>query len=211
MRLALPASARRVPLDDPAEAVREYARIIAELRDAPSGAAADLEPLAAEAVDTAIRTGAFLLAVVAPPDADPALLTAVALEVPEGWTVEVADALRDSLEDTAPDVRQTVLVATGLGPAVIAQRVPGPEQARVGAPMVLQVQGFVPEPGTGRMLVLTLSAPSRRGWTVHQGLFTALVGSASPSGADTRRPSARDPEPDHEPEGDSFEGRTYRL
>ncbi|MCP2273983.1 hypothetical protein LV75_006515 [Actinokineospora diospyrosa] len=199
----MPAEARRVELGDPARAVREYAEIIGELRDAPEGAAADLEALAAESVEGVLRQGAFLMAVVAPAAADPALLTGVALVVPDGWDIDTADALRDSLEDVGgPDLRQTVLVESGVGPAVVAQRVPGVEQARAGEPLALQLQAFIPEPGSGRMLLLTLSAPSQRGWAEHQALFTGMVASASP----TETGSTARPEPD-----ESFEQHTYRL
>lgn len=192
----MPSEARQVALDDPARAAREYAGILGELR---AGAAADLEALAAESVEGVLRQGAFLMAVVAPAEADPALLTGVALVVPDGWDLDTADALRDSLEDVGgPDLRQTVLVESGMGPAVVAQRVPGVEQARAREPLALQLQAFIPEPGSGRMLLLTLSAPSRRGWAEHQALFTGLVASASPSTAK--------PEPD-----ESFEQHTFRL
>ncbi|SER60503.1 hypothetical protein SAMN04487818_104302 [Actinokineospora terrae] len=206
----MPAEARRIPLDDPVRAVKEYAGIIGALRDAPRGAEADLEALAAEAVEGVLREGALLMAVVTPAQADPALLTGVVLLVPEGWDIGTADAVRDSVEDVGgPDVRQTILVASGVGPVVVAQRVPGVEQARARQPLVAQLQGFVPEPGTGRMLLLTLSAPSVRGWAEHQALFTELVASAGPSGSEqpprVRRRSAQAP-PD-----DSFEHHTYRL
>ncbi|GLZ43322.1 hypothetical protein [Actinokineospora sp. NBRC 105648] len=208
MKLAMPSSARQVPLAEPARAVREFAGIIGEIRDAPAGAAADLEALAAEAVETAVREGAFLMAVVLPEDADPALLTGVALVVPPGWDLDTADSLRDAVEDVGgPDVRETVVVDSPIGPAVVAQRVPGVEQARARLPLTLQLQAFIPEPGTGRMLMLTLAAPSRRGWAVHQGLFTALVASASPSDTSPARPRRRA----RVVEDESFEEYTYRL
>ncbi|GLW95851.1 hypothetical protein [Actinokineospora globicatena] len=204
MRLAMPAQVRQLPLHDPAAAVREYAEIIGRLRNAPPGAAADLEALAAEAVEGVLRQGAFLMAVVVSEVADPALLTGVALEVPEGWDIETADALRDSVEDVGgPDVRQTILVESALGPVVVAQRIPGVEQVRARQPVALQLQAFVPEPGEGRMLLLTLSAPSARGWAAHQSVFTEMVASASPSGV---APRSAEPVVD-----DSFEHHTFGL
>jgi hypothetical protein len=105
--------------------------------------------------------------------------------------------LRDSMEDVGgPDVRETVTVDTGLGPAVVVQRIPGVEQARARLPLTLQLQAFLPEPGTGRMLLLTLACPASTGWAAHQALFGELVASAS------RGPLAVE---------ESFDQRTYRL
>ncbi|HEU5470104.1 MAG TPA: hypothetical protein VFV67_05575 [Actinophytocola sp.] len=196
----MPDTVRTLPLCEPARAVQEYAKIIAELRDAPDGSAADLEAVASEAVDAARAGGAFLMAVVTPPDAAPALLTGAVLEVPPSWSVDTAELLRDSLEDVGgPDVRETITLDTGLGPAVIVQRVPGAEQARERRPLALQLQAFIPEPGTGRMLLLTLACPSAAGWAAHQLLFGQLVASANAS---------RHLPP---PIEDSFEHHTYRL
>jgi hypothetical protein len=197
MLVEMPAEVRRLPLDRPRVAIQAYATILAELRDVPDGAAADLEALATEAIEAARREGTFLMAVVTPPNAAPALLTGFVLEVPESWSGDVAELLRDSMEDVGgPDVRETITVETGLGPAVIAQRVPGVEQAREGGPLTLQLQAFVAEPGTGRMLLLTLACPSAAGWQHHQRLFAELVTSA-------QRP--------HETPEESFEERTYQL
>ncbi|MCG8919525.1 hypothetical protein L6E12_27505, partial [Actinokineospora sp. PR83] len=173
---------RRIPLGSRDAAVREFAQAVAGIRPA---AAADLEALAGEAVDAALREGAVLLAVVEPEDAAPALLTGVPLDAPPSWDRDSAEALRDSVEDLAgPDVRETVVVETGLGPAVIAQRVPGPEQVRDRRPLTLQLQAFIPEPGTGRMLLLTLACPSLTGWAAHQLLFGQIVAATSPGPAE---------------------------
>ena len=196
MRLALPEIIRQVHLCQPERAIREYATIIGELRPAPR---AELEALATEAVETVRDEGAFLMAVVTPPDAAPALLTGVLLEVPPSWSGEVAELVRDAVEDVGgPDVRETITLDTGLGPAVIVQRVPGVEQARERRPLTVQLQAFLPEPGTGRMLLLTLACPSVRGWAAYQAVFGSLVASASVS----RNVAA---------EEESFEHRTYRL
>lgn len=96
-----------------------------------------------------------------------------------------------------PDVRETVIMDTNLGPAVIVQRIPGVEQARERRPLALQLQAFVPEPGTDRMLLLTLASPSADGWASHQLLFGELVASAA---------GPRMAEID-----ESFEHDTYRL
>jgi hypothetical protein len=192
MRLAIPEVARQLPLDRPELAVRELASIIGELRPRSM---VDLELVAADAVDAARDEGVFLMAVVTPPDAAPALLTGVVLEVPPDWVAQTADLLRDSLEDVGgPDVRETITLDTALGPAVLVQRIPGVEQARAGRPLTAQLQAFVPEPGTGRMVLLTLASPSAHGWAGHQRLFGELVASASMS------------QPD-----ESFEDHTYRL
>ena len=197
MLVAMPPAVRRVPIETPRLAIQEYAAILAELRDAPAGAAADLEAVATEAVEATRAQGAFLMAVVTPPDAAPALLTGFVLEVPEPWSGDVAELLRDSLENVGgPDVRETITVDTALGPAVIVQRVPGVEQARERRPLTLQLQAFVPEPGTGRMLLLTLACAAADGWVVHQHLFAELVASAC------------HPEVVAE---ESFEHQTYRL
>lgn len=197
MRLAMPDWVRRLPLDRPDLAVQEYAEIVASLRDAPT---IDLEGLATEAVESALDAGAVLLAVVTAPDAAPAVLTGIPLDATCG--PETAAVLRDSMEDVGgPDVRETVVLDTGCGPVVIAQRVPGVEQARSRRPLALQLQAFVPDPDTGRTLLLTLACPSSRGWLSHQLLFGQMVCSATPD------------EPVHVPAApeESFETHTYRL
>ncbi|HEY0452133.1 hypothetical protein [Actinophytocola sp.] len=212
MRLAIPDTVHRIPLDEPERAIREFATLMGELRDLPASAA-DLEPIATEAVETALREGAFLMAVVTPPQAAPAVLTGVVLAVPPTWDPDTAESLRDAMEDVGgPDVRETVALDTGLGPAVVAQRVPGVEQARERRALTVQLQAFIPEPGSGRMLLLTLACPSTHGWPAHQELFARLVTSARPDDA---------PEPGADPaprvrragraEDDSFEEHTYQL
>lgn len=216
MRLAIPDTVHKIPLDQPERAIREFAALLGELRELPTSAA-DLEPAATEAVETARREGAFLMAVVIPPEAAPAVLTGVVLEVPPTWDPDTAESLRDAMEDVGgPDVRETVALATGLGPAVVAQRVPGPEQARERRALTVQLQAFIPEPGSGRMLLLTLACPSTHGWPAHQELFARLVTSAgpddspddAPSGESTPEPARRRPEPG---EDESFEEHTYRV
>lgn len=216
MRLAFPDEIRRIPIDHPEQAVKELTEVLGTLRD---GTAADLEPIAAEAVETAQREGAFLLAVVAPADAAPAMLTGVALAVPPSWDPDTAESLRDMLEDVGgPDVRETVALDTGLGPAVLVQRVPGVEQARERRTLTVQLQAFIPEPGSGRMLLLTLACPSVHGWSSHQELFASLVVSAR---ADNEQGAAHDADrsapaqprkrtesPERE---ESFEEHTYRV
>lgn len=202
MRLAFPDEVRRIPVDHPEQAVRELTGILGELRE---GTAADLEPIAFEAVETALREGAFLMAVVTPADAAPAMLTGVVLAVPPAWDVDTAESLRDAMEDVGgPDVRETVALETGIGPAVLVQRVPGVEQARERRALTVQLQAFVPEPGSGRMLLLTLACPSTRGWAAHQELFASLVASARP---DDEEPPPRRADQVEE----SFEEHTYRV
>ena len=212
MIIDLPDTVWRLPLDDPATAIQEYAAIADQLRGA-TGTYADLEAAATEAVETALQAGALLLAVVAPPNAAPAILTAVRLPVASlafstresrvqpprvafsctpPWD---AEALRDSVENVGgPDVRETLVVDTDLGPAVIAQRVPGAEQARAGRPLALQLQAFVP---ADVQLLLTLACGSAHGWEAHQLLFCQVVRSirALPAPADE----------------ESYENHTYRL
>lgn len=202
MRTAIPEPIRPLPLDRPEHAVRELAAILGELRDAPHGSAADLEVVAGETVDAAREQGAFLLAVVTPPDAAPAMLTGIVLEAAAPGLAESADQLRDSLEDVGgPDVRETIMMDTALGPAVLLQRVPGVEQARAGRPLTMQLQAFLPQPKTGRTILLTLATPSARGWAHHQQLFSELVTSAC-------GPAPRSNNPSDE---ESFEHHTYQL
>jgi hypothetical protein len=203
----LPDTVRRLPLEDPAVAIQEYAAIVDQLRGG-AGTCADLEAAATEAVETALKAGALLLAVVAPPDAAPAILTAVRLnsaspgfrhrESPVRTSRAVScdpEALRDSVENVGgPDVRETLVVDTDLGPAVIAQRVPGAEQARAGRPLALQLQAFVP---ADVQLLLTLACGSAHGWEAHQLLFCQVVRSIRAL-----------PPPEDE---DSYENHTYRL
>jgi hypothetical protein len=199
MRTAIPDTIRPLPLDRPEHATRELAAILCDLRE---GAAADLEVVAAEAVDAAREQGAFLMAVVTPPNAAPAMLTGVVLETAPPDLAQTADRLRDSLEDTGgPDVRETIMMDTGLGPAVLVQRIPGIEQARAGRPLTVQLQAFLPEPTTGRTILLTLASPSPYGWADHQRLFGELVASAC--GPASRSNELRDEE--------SFEHHTYQL
>lgn len=181
MRLAFPDSVKRVDLSDQERAVTELAHVMAGLRETPGQVG--IEAAAREVVESAVDGGAFLLAMVTPDDADPALLTGVALEVPDGWDPDSAEGLRDAMENVGgPDVRDSVTLDSPLGPAVVAQRVPGVEQERAGEPMVLQLQGFVVDPSAERMLLLTLASPSATGWSEHQRLFAALLASASPDG-----------------------------
>src|ERR1700741_4693071 len=114
MRLAIPDTVRRIPIDDPPQAIKEFAAILGEVRDLPASSA-DLEPVAAEAG---------------------------------------GDALRDAMEDVGgPDVRETVALETGLGMAVMAQRVPGVEQARERRALTVQLPAVIPQPGAGGALV----------------------------------------------------------
>ncbi|MET0235462.1 MAG: hypothetical protein ABW224_12530 [Kibdelosporangium sp.] len=176
MRIAFPGCVHRVSLADPGRAMTDLAGLLGEIR--PDGQAV-LEPLACETVETAVDGGAFMLALVTPADADPALLTAVAVDVPNGWDATGAEGLRDAMEDVGgPDVRETVALDTQAGPAVLAERVPGPEQVRARERLTLQLQGFVVDPDTGRMLLLTLAGPSARGWAKHRELFASMVASA---------------------------------
>lgn len=200
IRLSMPDTVRRLPLDHPDLAIAEYAAVVGELRGV-TGGAADLEAIATEAVETALREGAVLMAVVTPPDAAPAVLTGVVLDVPPGWDPDTAETLRDSMEDVGgPDVRETLLLDTGLGPAVIAQRIPGAEQVRDRRPIALQLQAFLP--AEDRLLLLTLACPSSRGWVAHQLLFGQIVRSASGDDEPARVPVKDD---------DSFENHTYQL
>lgn len=224
MRLAIPDTVRRIPIDHPEQAIREFAAIMGELRELPASAA-DLEPIATEAVEIARREGAFLMAVVTPPDAAPAVLTGVVLDVPPTWDPDTAESLRDAMEDVGgPDVRETVALETGLGTAVLAQRVPGVEQARERRALTVQLQAFIPEPGSGRMLLLTLACPSTHGWAAHQELFARLVVSAGPDDVHEvpDAPEVQDAQVPAEPEAErprrpapaeeeSFEEHTYQL
>jgi len=239
MRVAMPDTVRRLPLDRPRQAVVELTEIVAGLRDAPTSAA-DLEALATEAVELVLDNAdgsAVLLAVVTHPDAAPALLTGVLMEVPGEWDSSVVMSLRDAVLDAGgPDVRDSTTIDTELGRAVVVQRVPGPEQVRDRRPLTLQLQAFVPWPGTGQLLLLTLACPSSYGWTEHQRLLGGIVASAGwprpgdegyaeydePAGPDLGTapvPTARSGdgaarrgtrEDDHTAE-DSFETHTYRL
>jgi hypothetical protein len=188
--LDFPDTVWRLPLDEPDLAIKEYAAIVDQLRGG-TGSYVDLEAAATEAVDTALRAGALLFAVVAPPDADPAIMTAVPLDSTESDP----EALRDSVENVGgPDVRETLVVDTALGPAVIAQRIPGVEQARARRPLTLQLQAFIP---AEVQLLLTLASTSARGWDAHQWLFSQVVRSAR-----------SEPAPSDE---ESYENHTYRL
>ncbi|MDQ3406255.1 MAG: hypothetical protein M3548_23150 [Actinomycetota bacterium] len=202
MRLAFPEQAHQIPIDQPERAVREYAALVAGLHPVPK-AIADVEPLATEAIEGALAEGAVLMAVMTPEDTPSALLTGVALAVPSTWDTDTAEALRDSVENVGADVRETIVVDTPIGPAVVAQRVPGIEQARARQPLTLQLQAFIPDPGTGRMLLLTLAAPSSTGWAAHQRLFVDLVATATASDAQPVSPSVE--------EDESFEHHTYRV
>ena len=210
MILDLPDTVSRLPLDNPPLAISQYATLADHLRNG-TGTHADLESAATEAVDTALAAGALLLAVVTPPTAAPAILTAVpltgaslALSTRESRSqhprVAVSstgdpEALRDSVENVGgPDVRETLVVDTALGPAVIAQRVPGVEQARARRPLTPQLQAFIP---ADVQLLLTLAATSSHGWDAHQLLFCQVVRSAR------SEPAPADEE--------SYENHTYRL
>jgi hypothetical protein len=203
--LSMPDTVWRLPLDHPDLAIQEYAAMVGTLRGV-TGGAADLEAIATEAVETALREGAILMAVVTPPDAAPAVLTGVVLDVPPGWDGDTAETLRDSMEDVGgPDVRETLVLDTDLGPAVVAQRIPGVEQARDRRPLALQLQAFVP--AEDRLLLLTLACPTDRGWAAHQLLFCQIVRSAR----DDRAPVAARARRVREEPDESYENHTYQL
>jgi hypothetical protein len=198
----LPDFVHRLPLQFPDLAVQEYATLVGALRGV--GGTADLEAVAAEAVDTAVRAGAVLMALVIPPAAAPAVLTGVLVDPPAGWDGDSVATLRDAMEDVGgPDVRETLVLDTDLGPAVVAQRVPGVEQARARRPLTYQLQAFLPT-GDG-LLLLTLASPANHGWEAHQLAFCQVVASA--------RDGARRPVrvPAYEQDDDSYENHTYRL
>lgn len=198
----LPDTVWRLPIDHPQLAIQEYAEIVGELRGLSTGRA-DLEALATEAVETAVREGAELMAIVSPPGAAPAVLTGVVLDRPSGWDDGTAAALRDALEDVGgPDVRETLVIGTALGPAVVAQRVPGVEQVRARRPLALQLQAFIAE--GEHLLLLTLACTSAHGWATHQLLFGQVVASAR--GDHREDVTVRTGHDD-----DSYENHTYRL
>jgi hypothetical protein len=203
MIVDMPPCVRRLPLEHPDLAVREFAAIVGELRGLSTGLA-DLEALATEAVESALREGAVLMAVVTPRDAAPAVLTGVVFDRPTGWDDDTVAALRDSLEDVGgPDVRETLVVETGLGPAVIAQRVPGVEQVRARRPLTLQLQAFIAK--GEQLLLLTLASPTEVGWAAHQLMFGQVVTSARSEAAPRRRARAG------APAEESYENHTYRV
>lgn len=203
MILDLPDTVWQLPLEHPELAIQEYAGLVGELRGQSTGRA-DLEVLATEAVDTAVREGAVLMAIVAPPGAAPAVLTGIVLDRPSGWDQDTVAALRDSLEDVGgPDIRETLVVGTALGPAVIAQRVPGVEQVRARRPLTLQLQAFIAE--GEQLLLLTLACPSELGWATHQLLFGQVVTSARGESRRERRPARA------ETAEESYENHTYQL
>lgn len=208
MRIAFPDSVHQVPLGNSDAGIRRLTELIARIRNTPAGATADLLPLASETVETAEREGAILLAMVIPDDAAPAMLTGVLVESPDSWDIDAAEATRNSVENVGGrGVRETGTLETSLGPAVMVQRVPGVEQARAREPLALQLQALIPDSDAGRMLLLTLSGPSRSGWEVHQRLFAEMVASACPSEPVVQQPAVHDAVHDEE----SFEEHTYRL
>ena len=176
MRVALPGVVRVLPLGRPVAAVRVYAALLRDLRG--GGAAGDLEAVAIEAVETALREHAVLLAVVTPPGAAPAVLTGTVLTVPRPWDADTAETLRDALEDRG--ARDTIVLPRRHGPAILAQR-------------GRRLQAFLPAPGGGRLLLLTLAASATLGWVAHQAVLAAI---------------ATDPADDAD---DSFEHHTFRL
>lgn len=213
LRLAIPDSVRRLPLHAVESATAELAAILAEAPRRAERLSGDLTSMAAEAVEHAVSMGAVLLAAVPTSGAiAPALLTGVPVAAPRAERDEVSDVLRAAVADHGgPDVRETFILGTAVGPVVVAHRVPGPEQQRAGRPLTLQLQAFIPEPGTAGMLVLTLASTTGEGWTEHQKLFGRIVASLhaddTPQPAEPVRPARV---PRHaEADDESFENRTY--
>jgi hypothetical protein len=160
MVITFPADALPIALADPDRAAARIASVIVGLK--PDAYRADAETQARQIVDEATRTDAFLLAIVAPPGADPAVLTGMPVAAPPAWTQQVADRLRWSLADVAGDA---ATVHTAVGPAVLVER-------------PRQLQAFLPDDDTA-MLLLTLSTVSARGWAAQRELFVGMVASAT--------------------------------
>lgn len=213
--VAMPEWVRPIPLGSPELAKGELVELIGRARGMSAGAAIDLEPLAEEAVDGAYRNGAFLLAMVTPPGAHPAVLTGVAIDFPIEWTHSELEAelLREVVEDSGgPDVRETMVLDTPVGKAVVVQRVPGREQLRAREQHTVQLQGMVVDPETGDMLLLTLACPSVHGWDKHQQLFLTLMASVStdPNPVEQLKAS-RQPHPAPADDDGIFQPETFRV
>jgi hypothetical protein len=163
--ITFPADALPIALTDPDRAAARIASVIVRFK--PDAYRADAETQARQIVDEATRADAFLLAITAPPGADPAVLTGMSVTAPPTWTPQVADRLRWSLADVAGD---TTTVHTAVGPAVLVERTP-PARPR-------QLQAFLPDDDTS-MLLLTLSTISARGWPAQRELFVHMVASAT--------------------------------
>lgn len=176
MVITFPADAVPVALSDPDTAAARIASVIVRFK--PDAYRADAETQARQIVEEATRADAFLLAMTAPPGADPAVLTGMPVTAPPTWNPQVADHLRWSLADVGgPDIRDSATVQTAIGPVVLVERTP-PARPRNGRPRYRQLQAFLPNDDTS-MLLLTLSTISPRGWPAQRALFVHLVTSAT--------------------------------
>jgi len=173
--ITFPADAEPIALADRDGATARIASIIVRFK--ADAYRADAEAQAREIVDGAVCADAFLLAITAPAGADPAVLTGMPILAPPQWDQRVADRLRWSLADTGgPDVRDTVTLPTGIGPAVVVERTP-PMLPRESRPRYRQLQAFLCDDTTS-MLLLTLSTISGRGWDAQCAQFVRMVASA---------------------------------
>jgi hypothetical protein len=181
--LTFPDCVHRVPLAAPDRAADELVRLMARQRNLPGGAEIELRQLAIQTVDSALELGAVLLAMVTPDGADAALLTGVAVDLPLSWNLDRLDLLGYAIANLAggPPVRDTLELDTALGPALLAQRSPSAGQVRTGEYRTVVLQGFVVDPVSERMLLLTLAGPSMHGWEIHQRLFAGIITSAAPA------------------------------
>lgn len=161
---------------------RTAQRLLAVLRDLRGTRDPGLEVSALQAAELAHQRGAGLLAVVAHPDADPALLVAAVVPVdgpvdPGGIGLHLdGSAIRDVTRGET---------ATGY-PVVIVERVP---VSGTGA----QLQVLVTDPEHPRVAVFTLHSPSGRGWLDVAGLAGRFVSGVRFSEPGTRSASARPP------------------
>ncbi|HEY0447738.1 hypothetical protein, partial [Actinophytocola sp.] len=134
---------------------------------------------ARDAAELAHANGAGLVAVVAHPRADPAILVGMVVTADTPLGPDAAAELRHYLADAGgPDIREVTDSRTERGyPVVIAERllVEGPTRSEL--PSGCQLQAVVIDPAGKRMAVFTLHSTTGRGWLELATVLGQLVSS----------------------------------
>lgn len=174
MRLAAVPGITPVPVQSVEATERALTELLVRTRGPDSAHDPGVGLAARDAAELAHANGAGLVAVVAHPGADPAILVGmvVTADVPLG--ADAAGELRDYLADAGPDIRDVTESRTERGyPVVLAERL----LLGGSPPSGCQLQAVVLDPAGRRMAVFTLHSTTGRGWLELAAVLGRLVSS----------------------------------